>query len=152
MLSDFDPSAFFSSGVLLDLSHMSLGQSIDDEDLEAAEEAAGLAVREGEIVIIQTALNEPTLNRSTIFPTLSRNGVEYLEFKHVAAVGVDAPSVDRRDAEPLEVHMALFERDLFVIENLCNLGRLDESRFRLVALPLNLRGGVAPARIIAILE
>jgi len=152
MLSDFDPSVFISSGVLLDLGHKAPEDVIDDEDLEAAEEAAGLAVREGEIILIRTEQTRTATGHSTTFPTLSTNGVEYLEFKRVSAVGVDAPSVDKMETGSMEAHRALFEKGLFVIENLCNLEKLDESRFQLIALPLNLTAGISPARVIALLE
>jgi kynurenine formamidase len=152
MLSDLDPAVFITSGVLLDLSHKQPEQSIDDEDLEGAEEGAGLAVREGEIVLMRTQQTQTSPKPPATYPTLSTNGVEYLEFKHASAVGTDAPSVDRLEAGTLKIHKGLFERGMFVIENLCNLERLEETRFQLVALPLNLSTGVSPARVIALLD
>ncbi len=148
MLSDYDLATFIAEGVLLDLTHKKSGETIDDEDLEAAEEGAGLTVREGEIVILRTACDDMA-RHSSAFPGLSDNGAEYLQFKQVAGVGVDTPSVDQIGGD-FSVHRVLFERGIFVIENLCGLGRIPESRFRLIALPLRVIGTVSPVRILAV--
>jgi len=154
MLSDYDLNVFISNAVLLDLSHKKPGDSIDDEDLEAAEEAAGLAVREGEIVILRTGW-DGTLGSddySSGFPAMSDNGAEYLGFKKVVGVGVDAPSVDRSGRKDLGVHVALFESGIFVIENLCGLDRIAEDRFRLITLPLKMKAAVSLVRVVAALN
>lgn len=151
MLSDFDLSVFISNAVLLDLSHKKSGESIDDEDLEAAEEGAGLAVREGEIVILQTGW-DGSVDRPAGFPALSDNGAEYLGFKRVAGVGVDTPSVDQSGREDLSVHGTLFDRGIFVMENLYGLDRIAESRFRLIVLPLMVKGSVSPVRVVAVID
>jgi kynurenine formamidase len=150
-LSDFDPSIFMARAVLLDLYHEKPNQTIDDEDLEAAEEAAGLAIRENDIVLIQTVVNPKRAGREA-YPTLSLNAVEFLEFRHIAGVGVGTPSVDSPDSGYGDVHKALFERGIFVIENLHGLDRVDESIFQIIALPLKVRGAVSPSRVVGILE
>lgn len=61
-------------------------------------------------------------------------------------LGVDAPSVDRRESTDLEVHHALFDAGAFVLENL-DLRDVPAGRCELLALPI--RTGVqdaAPAR------
>ena len=148
MLSDYDLAAFIAEGVLLDLTHKKPEETIDDEDLEAAEEGAGLAVREGEIVILQTGRDDMA-PYSSAFPGLSDNGAEYLQFRQVAGVGVDTPSVDQT-GQDFPVHRVLFEKGILVIENLCGLGGIPESRFRLIALPFRVIGSVSPVRVMAV--
>ena len=148
MLSDYDLATFIANGVLLDLTHKKSEETIDDEDLEAAEEGAGLAVREGEIVMLQTGCDDLAAY-SSAFPRLSNNGAEYLQFKQVAGVGADTPSVDQPGRD-FPVHKVLFEKGIFVIENLCGLWGIPESRFRLIALPLRVIGSVSPVRVMAV--
>jgi arylformamidase len=149
----FEPESFVRDAVLLDLTHKKSRQLIDDEDLEAAEERAGLTVREGEAVIVQTGWEKfvHAPDYMSNHPGLSENGVEYLEFKRVAAVGVDTPSVDHPDNHDFRAHRALLSREILVIENLCNLEKIDQSRFPVIALPLKMKASRSPIRAIAIL-
>jgi len=135
-----------TDAALLDLTHKKPGQGIDDEDLEAAEEAAGLALREGESVILYTV---PGVSPSNVY--LSRNGAEYLEFKRVGLVGIDAGSIDNsRYAEM--AHRVLLGKGILILEGLRNLDSIDSSRFRLASFPLKLGAATAPVRAVAILE
>lgn len=149
----FEPSLFVRDAALLDLTHMKPRQSIDDEDLEAAEEGAGLAVREGEVVVIRTGWEEHAQSEDywANHPALSENGAQYLEFKQVAGVAVDTPNIDNPEDPVLPVHTILMRRGIYVVENLCNLGEIDQPRFRLVALPLRVRAATSFVRAVGIL-
>ncbi len=140
--------------VLLDLTHKRPRQLIDDEDLEAAEERAGLAVRESEIVIIHTGWDRFVFSEDYFsnHPGVSENGAEYLEFKHVAGVGVDAPNLDHPESKNFPAHAILLRKEIFVIENLCNLDKIEQPRFRLIALPLRVKASGSPVRAIAIVD
>ena len=144
----FPPDRFMGDAVLLDLTHKRAGDLIDDEDLEGAEEQAGLTVREGEIVIIHTGPAGPGHSHSG----LSLNGAEYLEFKRVAMVGTDAPNLDHSGSGGLPVHRILLGKEILVIENLCNLEWLEQERFRIIALPLNVNAAVSLVRAIAMVN
>ena len=151
-IEKFSVESFFRDAVLLELTHKRPSELIDDEDLEAAEEAAGVALREGEIVIVRTGWEKYSFNSRRYrfgFPTLSKNAIDYLLFKRISGVGVDSPNID--SDRKLIAHRALFREGVLVIENLCNLDAIDESRFQLIALPLKLRAGRSPARVIGIL-
>lgn len=150
MLSDYDLATFIAHGVLLDLTHKKPGETIDDEDLEAAEEGAGLAVREAEIVILHIG-SDGEAPYSSAFPALSDNSAEYLQFKQIAGLGVDTSNVDQIGRD-FPVHKVLFEKNIFVIENLCDLGRIPESRFEIIALPLRVIGAVSPIRVLAVFD
>jgi kynurenine formamidase len=145
-INGFGLECFFSDAVILDLSHTKPGEAIDDEDLEAAEEEAGLALREGEVAIVYTGY----VDRSHAY--LSENAAQYLEFKRVCMVGIDAPSIDGSTAMDLPAHLTLLGRNILVLEGLCNLGELDLSRFRLAAFPLKVNAPTSPVRALAILE
>jgi arylformamidase len=149
-----EPASLVRDAVLLDLTHMKPNQLIDDEDLEAAEEGAGLSVRDGEVVVLHTGWEKHAQSEDywSSHPALSENGAEFLEFKRVTGVAVDAPNMDSPGNSALPVHSILMRRGIFVIENLCNLGEIDQSRFRMVALPLRIRAVSSFVRAVGILE
>ena len=148
----FGPEHLVRSAVLLDLRSKVSKGVMDDEDLEGAEEAAGLAIRDGEIAIIQTGWEQFYANpkRYRAHPALSVNAAEYLSFKGVNAVGIDAPSIDLPTDSKLRVHSVFFRKKILVIENLRNLDLIEEPRFQLLALPLNVKAASSPARVIAL--
>jgi kynurenine formamidase len=148
----FGPEFFVRSAVLLDLRNRVPKGVIDDEDLEGAEEGAGLAVRAGEIVIIQTGWEKFYSNpkRYRAHPGLSVNAGEYLAFKGVCAVAIDTPSIDLPSEARLRAHSILLRRKILVIENLRNLDLIEETRFQLLAFPLNLKAASSPARVVAV--
>lgn len=143
----FGLERFMTYAVLLDLTHKEAGEPIDDEDLEAAEEAAGLTVREHESVILYTGKD-----RVSSGVHLSRNGAEYLEFKRVGLVGIDAVSIDNPGSAEMTAHRVLLAKDILVLEGLLNLDSIDSSRFRLESYPLKLMAPTSPVRAVAILE
>jgi len=146
-IEEFDLERFMTDAVLLDLSDKRPGQPIDDEDLEAAEEAAGLALRELESVILHTATGT-----SSPGAYLSRNGAEYLEFKGVGLVGIDAASIDAPESRDMPAHTVLLGKEVLVLEGLRNLDSIDSSRFQLASFPLKLSAATCPVRAVAILE
>ena len=151
-IDNFGPEYLIRPAVLLDLRNKVSKGIIDDEDLEGAEEGAGLAIRDGEIAIIQTGWEQfySHPKRYRAHPALSVNAAEYLAFKGINAVGIDAPSIDLPTESKLKVHSVLFRRRILVIENLRNLDLIEESRFQLLALPLNVKAASSPARVIVL--
>ena len=144
---------FPTVAALLDLTHKKPGEAIDDEDLEAAEEAAGLALREGETVVLYTTIeNESMATVPKPHVYLSKNAAEYLEFKRVGMVGIDAPSIDRLGGANYPAHVTLLSKGILVLEGLCNLEKIDLPRFQLAAFPLRLNAPTSPVRAVAILE
>jgi len=141
-IDEFKLERFLTEGVLLDLTEKKFGQLIDDEDIEAAEEAAGLALREQEAVILHVSSHV----------RLSRNGAEYLEFRGVGLVGIDSVSIDGGESEGMEAHRVLLSKDILVLEGLTYLDSIDASRFRLASFPMRLDGAIAPVRAVAMLE
>lgn len=142
---------FVREAVLLDLSNTTSGDVVDDEDLEGAEEEAGLTVREGEAVIINTGWKRNGGERLN-HTALSRNAAEYLEFKRVSMVAADIPNLDSPSGTTFEIHEILLRNGILVVENLTNLGELDQSRFSLVVLPLKISARATLARALTILD
>ena len=154
VLNDFEPVSFVRDAVLLDLTDMKPRQLIDDEDLEAAEEGAGIAIREGEIAILCTGWEGYSESEDywLSHPALSENGAEYLESKQVIGVGVDAPNLDFPENRALPVHSVLLKKNIFVLENLCNLNEVEQSRFQLIALPPRVKASVSLVRAVGVLN
>ena len=148
----FGLDAFVADAVLLDLTSKKPGQPIDDEDLEGAEEAAGIGLREGEAVILRTdsSIHGASVRRAHAY--LSVNAAEYLEFKRPIMVGIDTPSLDPHGSKELVAHSALMNAGILILEGLCNLKNIQQSRFRVMALPLKVRNSISPVRAVAILE
>jgi arylformamidase len=145
-IEEFSLERFLTDAAILDLTNKKPGQPIDDEDLEAAEEESGLALRDGESVILCTGSGA-----SSPSAYLSRNGAEYLEFKGIGLVGIDAPSIDPAESSEL-AHAVLLAKDILVLEGLRNLQSIDSSRFRLASFPLRMNAAMSPVRAVAILE
>lgn len=146
-VEEFALDRFMTDAVILDLTSKRAGQPIDDEDLEAAEEGAGLALRERESVILYTGSS-----KSSPGAYLSRNGAEYLEFKGVGLVGMDVASIDSLESPEMPAHRILLGKEILVLERLCNLDAIESSRFRLASFPLKLNAAGSPVRAVAIVE
>jgi kynurenine formamidase len=148
---EFGLEAFVADAVLLDLTGKRPGQPIDDEDFEAAEESAGIGLREGEIAILWTGSSVSDAGlKDHVY--LSVNATEYLEFKRPIMVATDAPSLDQHGSAELPAHVTLARAGILILEGLCNLEDIQESRFRVIALPLRLNDSTSPVRAIAVLE
>ena len=86
-------------------------------------------------------------------PGLTVDGAHVLVELGASVVGIDGPSVDPAGAEGFPAHRALLSSGIPVIENLCNLKQLVGKKFKLIALPLKIKGATAsPVRAVAVLE
>jgi len=123
----------------------------------AAWEQKHRALEAGDIVIFdfgwaaRWALRPNDKGYLTDWPGVSLEAAEYLLEKQVAALGVDTLSPDPPAAlasQPL--HPVVLEKQMLIIENLCNLDALPDF-FLFLALPLKIRGGSgSPIRAIAV--
>jgi arylformamidase len=71
-------------------------------------------------------------------PHLRKDLAPYLKEIGVRLIGVDVPSVDPLDSKELEAHHALFENDIYILENVV-LHHVTPGDYELIALPLSLR-------------
>lgn len=85
------------------------------------------------------------------WPGVSMEAAEYLLSKPVAAIGVDSLSPDPPAALAKNpIHPVVLEKQVLIIENLCNLEQLPDF-FLFLALPLKIRAGSgSPVRAVAL--
>lgn len=103
-------------------------------------------------VVFETAWSR-NLTREDYFtrnPGLSISAAKYLVKKKVSLVGIDSPSIDMGKDSKFKVHHILLKRGVLILENLCNLDKIPRSNFRLIVLPLKLKGATgSPVRAVA---
>ena len=84
-------------------------------------------------------------------PGLSIGAAKYLVSKRVNLVGIDSPSIDLGKNSNFPAHHALLKKDVLILENLCNLEKISRIHFKLVVLPLKLKGATgSPVRAVAL--
>ena len=84
------------------------------------------------------------------WPTLSVDCAAEFVRRGVILVGVDCPSVDDRESKALDVHHALLDHGVCVLENL-DLREADVGKYDLDALPMKVAGlDAAPVRAVLI--
>lgn len=87
------------------------------------------------------------------FPGLHPNAARWLVAnRQINAVGLDTPSIDYGQSKLFESHRILFQKNIPAFENVANLDKLPLKGFKVIALPMKIKGGSGgPLRIIAIL-
>lgn len=70
------------------------------------------------------------------YPYISLDLIKILLDSEVALVGVDTLNIDDMTDLSRPAHSKFLERDVFIIENLCNLGRIPDRPFRVFAVPI----------------
>ena len=84
------------------------------------------------------------------WPGLGGEAAEYLVERGVSLVGCDTVSVDAKASAETPAHLALLGSEVYVAENLKNLGGLPPFCL-FIALPLKIRGGSgSPVRAVAL--
>ncbi len=86
-------------------------------------------------------------------PGLSVSAANYLASKKIGLVGIDSPSIDLGTDFKFPVHQIFAKKGMLIVENLANLEKIKSSKFRLVVLPLKLKGATgSPVRAIAFVD
>jgi kynurenine formamidase len=100
-----------------------------------------------------TAARGPGALPELHFPGLHPDAARWLVAERgVAAVGLDTASIDHGPSQRFEAHRVLAEAGVPALENLARLEALPARGFRVVALPMKIRGGSgAPLRAVALL-
>ncbi len=145
---------FFTEAVCLDLSHKELRSDISVADLEAAEQAAGVAIKAGDTVLLHMDFYRRTNGTSeylTDFPGLTKASATWLGEKSINMFGVEAVSPGRPGRNNFEVHHVCRDMGFTHIEGLVNLEKLvGMGRFRFIGFPLKIKGGTgSPTRAVA---
>jgi kynurenine formamidase len=84
-------------------------------------------------------------------PGVSISAAKYLIQKRINLVGIDSPSIDSGSDSRFLAHHQFLNKGILVLENLCNLEKISGIHFKLVVLPLKLKGATgSPVRAIAL--
>lgn len=110
-----------------------------------------LRLREGERILFKTRNSERCWATDEFLPDfvyLSTEAAKYLAERRLRTVGVDYLSVGGYEKNGVEVHRALLEAGVWIIEGL-DLSRVIPGAYDLLCLPLRIAGGDGgPARAI----
>jgi kynurenine formamidase len=140
-------------GIMVDLSHLAAGAGATVEDL--ARGAGGRLDIAGKAVLCRFGWDRLWGKQAYFdaYPFLSRPALRHLIEGGARLVGVDTWNVDDNGDIERPAHTWLLERDIFIVENLCNLAALGRSTFRFFAVPIKARGAASmPIRAFAEVE
>lgn len=116
-------------------------------------EKSNVRIMEGDAIVFST-LWENEIDKEYFFshsPGLAEDAAKYLINKKVNAVCIDSPSIDRGSDSSFAVHKLLLSKEILIVENLCNLSKLNSQYFTLIMAPLKLSGASgSPIRAIAV--
>jgi kynurenine formamidase len=136
-------------------------------DLERFEALHG-RIPDGAIVLLRTGFGSRWPDRERYLGT-ARRGPEAVALLHfpglhpdaaswlvaerrIRAVGLDTASIDHGPSTDFRTHRVLFAANVPAFENLAGLDELPATGFRVIALPMKIRGGSGgPLRAVAIL-
>ena len=152
----------YSDGVVLDFRDQPNGYGITAADVDAALERIGYALKERDIVLIQTGAG--AYNTEERYRTdhcgMTRESTLHLISRGVRLMGIDAITFDPpvwamfERKQFWEAHRVMNEEPYWHIENLCNLDQIGRSHsFKLAVFPIKWVGTTAaPVRAVAIVE
>ncbi|SCY88968.1 cyclase family protein [Desulfoluna spongiiphila] len=152
-------------GVCLDMSHKKDGEAITEADITAWEEAQGIPITAGTIVLIRTGMDRLLGNPAyfTSGPWVTREATALLTGRGVKVTGIDAWGWDgplshmaRRarsgQGEFWESHYQGADTPYCHLERLAGLHRLPAEGFTVCCFPLKVKGGSAgPTRAVALM-
>jgi kynurenine formamidase len=147
---------FYTEGICLDLSHKGLRELIEPADLEHALSDAGLQIKPGDTILLNTDHYRRAFGTEDWpnGPGISVEAARWLGGQKIAAFGVETMAPGVLHVSNKEVHRICGQMGFTHYENLINLDRLvGRGRFRFIGLPLKIRGGTgSPVRAVAVFE
>ena len=139
---------FISDAILIKLTKGS-NQLITADEIKAS----NVSIKQGDTIVLST-LWENEIDKDYFFshsPGLAEDAAKYLIARKVNAVCIDSPSIDRGSESSFAVHKLLLSNEILIVENLCNLDKLNCQYFTLIMTPLKLSGATgSPIRAIAV--
>jgi len=160
------PFHFIENGLKID--KIPLKRLVTDAVLCRIKKGADKAITKQDIIEFENRYGKLQPNSTLIFatgwhknllkkyyftknPGLSISAAKYLIKKKISLVGIDSPSIDLGLDSRFLVHHKLLNNGILILENLCNLEKIPEVHFKLVVLPLKLKGTTgSPVRAIAL--
>jgi arylformamidase len=149
-IDDIDVNRFVMKNVHLLKIFKSSNQLITAEDIINS----NIDIKENDSIVFSTGWehNYNSDNYISSNPGLSPQAATYLSNKKINAVAIDSPSIDSGIESEFPVHQILLKNNIIIIENICNLAQIDKKNFKLIAIPLKLRGASgSPVRALAII-
>ena len=137
------PERMIGRGILIDVTGVERGEiQLDDIENKAA-------IRGGDFVFFRTDWSKYWgTDRYRKHPEFSVKVVQWLASMGVNAVGIDAQGLGQ-DPRHSEFDRLLAQSDVYVIENLTNLGLIPSDEFRVYCFPLSIDGiDAIPARVL----
>jgi len=152
-------------GVRIDVSKQAAADAdyrVTVADIKAFEAAHG-AIPSDTIVLIATGWDRFWSDRARYmndkngvkhFPGLTAEASTYLaRDRHVAAIGIDTPSIDYGPSTTFDAHHASMALNVYHIENAARLTTLPATGFEVVVAPINIAGGSGgPTRVFAFMR
>jgi kynurenine formamidase len=158
----------FCDGLVLDMRGATPGQGLAVAELRAALAANGGEVTAGCAIMLRTGQERYDLSdpRWFDYPGMTREGTLFLAELGAKVLGTDAVGWDRPFAamrrafretkDPAQIwdgHFAGRDREVFIVQQLHNLGSLPTHGFKVGFFPIKLaRCSAAPARVVAFLR
>ncbi len=143
-------TTFCGEAIILDLRAVPAGGLVTDAQLQAAAEAAG-GLRRGDIVFCHLGYAKfygvPDYDQA---PRFEPDAIKWLVAAGMKMMGVDTSGVEAPGSEEHPNHQALFGSGIPLIENLAGLEQLRQSRVKVYAFPIAVRGLESfPVRVVA---
>ncbi len=153
-LDDIELQRLYGEAVLLDFSYLADDEEVTARELELLTEDKGLTVKKNDIVIIKKWSGQWGEEGFFECKALDESAAQWLVNKNIKSIGINLPTVDV-ETQPLQrkAHIKFLSNDIYIVENLINLSKINQQRFTFAAMPLNINGiSGSPTRAIAIMK
>nr|WP_302598284.1 cyclase family protein [uncultured Cellulosilyticum sp.] len=158
----------YGDGVVIDMTHKKDGEVISKQDVKEELEKIGVQLSKGMIVLIHTGRDKIMYTKEYLFrgTGVSREATEWLIDQGIKVMGIDqwgwdlplpqqaAEAKAGKTPNPFwEAHRVGCKKAYCHIEQIVGLDQLPSSGFKVMAMPLPLKGcSASPIRLVAIIE
>jgi len=151
-IDEVPADTFVAAAALLNI-RKGAKEYVTKDDITSCEKK--VRITRGNAVVISTGWEAHVVKNDYLScnPGLSKDAAEYLASKKVSMIGIDTANIDHPSDDNFTVHKIFLPKGMLIVENLCNLKRIKQPSFRLIVLPLKIKGASgSPVRAIAIFE
>ena len=148
-LDQFSVDKFIGKGIVIDLLNFK-SLIIEKNDIESYSDK----LKVSDFILFNTGWNNKWggVEYFSGFPILSKDALKWLCSFNLKGVGIDCISIDPVEDIEMENHRIVLERDMIIIENLCNLEKLVDTQFMFSCLPLRINNSDgSPVRAVGII-
>lgn len=140
-IDEWRASEMIGHGSIFDFSEKAPGEGVNRAELEAKVDRIG--IEEGDYAIFKFGLTPEDSDRYLMeYNHVEPDAAAYLVSEGVSCVATEALNVEAsgKPVSDLVVHFELLEADVFIVEGLANLDRVEEGRCRVVCTPIPYAG------------